>query len=348
MTLGTILGASFRVLRRNPRPVFGLALLIEGITVVASAGVIALVFVNTFARLTNATSAGAADKIANGSIGLLLLAYAVPITLGVCGMAIGQGIFSIEVARGTLGEKLTLGGLWRRAKGRLGALIGWFWAIVGIVLGVYIVFVILVVIAVAIGTTGSVAVAVILGILFFLGVIVLGVWLATKLSLVPAALMIERLPLRRAIGRSWSLTRGYFWRTFGIELLVIFIINTATSVVTAPLELIYIAVASLFNQTENQSTAIIIAVIVGVVSVILVVVLGAVAAVVQAATYALIYIDLRIRKEALDVDLIHFVEARQVGDTGVQDPYLIVPVAPPADRWAAPPPPPPPPPPPAA
>jgi hypothetical protein len=42
---------------------------------------------------------------------------------------------------------------------------------------------------------------------------------------------------------------------------------------------------------------------------------------VQASSTALIYIDLRMRKEALDLQLIRFVEARQVGDDSITDPY---------------------------
>ena len=160
------------------------------------------------------------------------------------------------------------------------------------------------------------------------------------------ALMIERLPLGRAIARSWTLTRGYFWRTLGIELLVAVIINAATSVVTAPLEIVFIAISGVFDQTGDHTTAIVIGVIVGIVGVILVVVLGAVASVVQAATTGLLYIDLRIRKEALDLELIRFVEARQSGDTSIPDPYLSVPArtaAPiPSTLYTSPPPPPPP------
>jgi hypothetical protein len=335
MTLGTILGAAFRVLRRNPRPTFGLALLIEGITIVLGVGVVALVFVFAFSRVSNATSTSAAETIVNGSLGLILLAYLVPITLGVFGLAITQGVFSLEVARGTLGEKLTLGGLWRRSRGRMGALIGWFWAIVGVAIVAYVIVVVLLTIVIVVGGAVGTVIGILLGILLFLGAIVLVVWLAPKLSMVPAVLMIERLTLGKAIRRSWRLTSGYFWRTLGIELLVLVIINTATSVVTAPLEIVVIAITGVFNQTGDQATAIAVGVVVGAIGVILTVVLGAVASVVQSSTTALLYIDLRIRKEALDLDLIRFVEARQGGDASVLDPYLVPVVA-----DAAPPPPP--------
>jgi hypothetical protein len=37
---------------------------------------------------------------------------------------------------------------------------------------------------------------------------------------------------------------------------------------------------------------------------------------------ALIYIDLRMRKEGLDLQLMRFVDARQAGNADVPDPYL--------------------------
>jgi hypothetical protein len=322
MTLGTILGASFRVLRRNPRPTFGLSLLIEAITIVVSAGVLGLVFVFAFSRIENATSASAADTISNGSVGLLLLAYLVPITLAVFGLAITQGMFAVEVARGTVGEKLTLRGLWRQSKGRLGPLIGWLWAVVGAAVVLYVVFIVIIVLAATIGGAAGIALSILLGLFGALAAVVLALWLYAKLSLVPASLLVEKLTLGKAIARSWSLTRGYFWRTLGIELLVGVIINVATSVVVAPLEIVFLFVSGLFNQTGDHSTAIAITVILGIVTVALTIVVGAVASVVQSASTALIYLDLRMRKEALDLQLIRFVEARQVGDDSVADPYL--------------------------
>jgi hypothetical protein len=58
-----------------------------------------------------------------------------------------------------------------------------------------------------------------------------------------------------------------------------------------------------------------------VVRMIVTVLVGAIGAIVQSATIALLYIDLRMRKEGLDLELTRFVEARQSGATGLTDPY---------------------------
>ena len=54
-----------------------------------------------------------------------------------------------------------------------------------------------------------------------------------------------------------------------------------------------------------------------IVTILVALVFGAIAAVVQTATTGLIYIDLRMRKEGLDLELTRFVEARNAGDSSV-------------------------------
>jgi len=174
----------------------------------------------------------------------------------------------------------------------------------------------------AVGGVAGAIIAVLLGIAAFFGAIVLGAWLATRLSLVPSALMIERLPLRAAIARSWRLTIGFFWKTLGIQLLVAVIISFVTNIVSTPLQLVIGLGSSLINPNGEQTAALAGIVIAYILTVVLTVVVGAIGSVMQSATAALIYIDLRMRKEGLDLELQHFVEARQAGDTSVRDPYL--------------------------
>jgi hypothetical protein len=325
LTLGTILGAAFQVLRRNPRPTFGFALLVTTVTTVVGIGVIGFVTFWSIARFSTATGTDA-ETLAAGSFAMIALSALVPIGLAVVGSAILQGIIALEVARGTLGEKLKLGGLWRAARGRIGALIGWSLLLTGaLVVGVTLLATIVVVIAAVGGTAGIVA-AVLLGIVLGLGAAVLYAWLATKLCLVPSVLLLERVTLRTAIARSWSLTNGYFWKTLGIQLLVAVIINVASNIVATPFTFLAGLGGSLIDPNGSFETgegAITMLVVVYLITAVISIVFGALTAVVSGATPALIYIDIRMRKEGLDLELSRFVEARQAGDTSVPDPYLV-------------------------
>jgi hypothetical protein len=195
------------------------------------------------------------------------------------------------------------------------------------VIAVVIAFAILIAVVAAIIALGGVAGAVIgilLGLAFAAGAAVLGVWLGVRLSLVPSVLMIERLPLGAALRRSWTLTTGYFWRTFGIVLLVLVIVQVVSSILSIPLSIVLGIASALIAPTGDVNTAGIITIVIGGITVIVSLVIGAITAVVQAATPALIYIDLRMRKEGLDLELSKFVEARQAGKL-LDDPYLTSP-----------------------
>jgi len=318
---GTLLGASFQVIRRNPRPTFGISLLLNGgvslFFVAVFGGVAALVF----GRINSATGESADDILA-GSIGALVLASLIPLALSVVVTAILQGVISLEVSRGTIGEKLTVRGLWRLARGRIGALIGWSALLSGATIVAVVVLSLLVVLIVSIGSDLATGLAIAFGILAALGALGVSFWLTTKLALVPSILMLERLPLFQAVARSWSLTRGYFWKTLGTYLLVNVIVQSAAQVVTLPLSLVFSFGIVLVNPNGDEAFAIGALILSYVVTGIVSLVFSALATVTTSAVYALIYIDIRMRKEALDLDLTRFVEARQAGDTGVGNPYL--------------------------
>jgi MFS family permease len=322
LDLGTILGASFRVLRRNPRPTFGAALLIQGSVYLLLILAVGFVTVGAVSRI-NASTTQNVDQVTAGAYGLIVLSAVIPGLLAVIASAVLQGVIVLEVSRGAVGEKLTLGQLWRRARGRIGALIGWAALLVlGSSVAVGVLAGLIVLLVATLGVAGVIA-AVVLGLLGGLGLAVLYVWLATKLALVPSALMIERLSLRGAVARSWSLTRSFFWRTFGISALVAVIVGVVSQVVSTPLSFVTPMVLGLVDpQGQNGPTAIAIGVALAVLTVIVAVVFQSVTSVVQSATTGLLYLDLRIRKEGLDLELARFVEARQAGDTRVGDPLL--------------------------
>ena len=322
LDLGTILGAAFRVLRRNPKPTFGAALLIQGSVYLLLILVVTGATYGAVSRI-GSSSARNADQITAGATGLVVVASIIPGLLAVIASAVLQGIIVLEVSRGAVGEKLTFRALWKRARGRIGALIGWATMLVlasTVLIGVIVA--IIVFLGVSFGTGGIIA-AVLIGILAFFGLAVVYVWLGTKLALVPSVLMIERMSIRGSIARSWSLTDGYFWRTFGISALVAVIVGVVSQVVSLPLNFIAPIVSSLVDpQGQKGGGPIVLAAVVSVLVIVIAVVFQSITSVVQSATTALIYLDLRIRTEGLDLELVHYVEAKQTGDASVTDPLL--------------------------
>ena len=319
--LGTILSASLLVLRRNPRPTFGLSLLIMSLVTVGSLVLVGIVTFAGVERTLSASESDAATIEAGATAGLILSAF-FAVALSLVGGAILQGIVSLEVARGTVGERLRLRGLWNAAKGRIGALIGWSALVmVAVFIGIAVVGGV----SVLLFTFGDTA-GIVFGVLTMLGGFLiagfLAAWLGTFFAFVPSALMIERLPLMLAIRRSWSLVRGNFWRTLGILLLIMVIVNIVSSVVTAPLSVIGGLGVGLLNPTGNEEAGIVGFIVLYIVTIVVSVVISAVTIVIQAAAPALLYIDMRMRKEGFDLELARFVEARNAGDLSVPDPYL--------------------------
>jgi hypothetical protein len=343
MTLGTILGASFRVLRRNPRPVVGFSLIIHAIVLLITLVVTGFFTVNALNGYFQVLSSGNFTQAsASSAIGSFALAEVGAVVTGLftyAGQAILQGIVTMDVARGTVGEKLPLRALWGRARGRILVLVGWALLVVGVALVVLLVLFGGDVLLFAVGGAGGIAVGIILLVVIFAGGAVLSAFLWTKLSLVPSALVLERLPLGAAIRRSWSLTRGFFWRTFGIELLIAVMLLVAASIVEFPVTIVVELLTFFANPTGVSNSAASLSSVFGATQVagsIAGAIAATITAIIATASTALIYIDLRIRKEGLDLQLVRFVDARAAGHTDVPDPYLPTTPAPTADPGAGP------------
>ncbi|MCU1442456.1 MAG: hypothetical protein JWQ59_606 [Cryobacterium sp.] len=319
LAFGTLLWAPFQVLRRNPKATFGSALLVQSAVMVLTLIVMGLVTFFSLSRLESAPLEER-DAVEAGATLTIVLAAAIPVALSVVASALLQGVIVIEVSRATLGEKLKLGALWRAAGRRLWWLVLWT-VLLGLALLIAVAVVAAIVAVLVLAGGDWVVLAVVTGIVGALGIAAVSVWLYTKTSLVPSLIVLERLPIRRAVARSWSLTNGYFWRTFGVQFLVAAIVNILAQIVTTPLSLVFGVAVSLVDPNaafDAYVPSIILYVLILFVSL----VLGAVASVVQSAATALIYIDLRMRKEGLDLELAHFVESAQSGRTAVADPYL--------------------------
>ncbi|QHC55989.1 hypothetical protein [Rathayibacter tanaceti] len=321
---GTLLGAPFQVLRRSPRTTLGVALLVQGLGSVLALAVYGLIAVLAVGRIAQAETADR-DAVGAGSLAIVILAALIPLSVSLATGALVQGVVVLEVSRGVLGERSTLRRLLARLRGRFAALIAWT-----LLQGLGLLLLVLLVAGLAaplfvLGAQDGASSAIVGGILVLIGAglvaLALGIWLGTKLALVPSLIVLERLPLRRAVARSWRLVAGGFWRTCGALALMTVIVQVAGQVVATPFSILIPIAGSLVAPTDPdaQGTT---SIIVSIVSVAIGFVIGAVGTVLQSAVTGLLYLDRRMRREGFDLVLMRHVEERAAGRASA-DPFPV-------------------------
>jgi hypothetical protein len=121
----------------------------------------------------------------------------------------------------------------------------------------------------------------------FILLIIPGIIVLVRLSFAPAALVVEGLGGSKAIGRSWRLSQGFFWRTLGTLVLAGIIAGVVAAIVSIPGEL---AMQALGPDAWPISA------IVSALATVLTTPFGMLVIV-------LLYFDLRIRKEGFDIEV---------------------------------------------
>lgn len=323
LSFATILGRSFTALRHNPRVLLGFAVGAQAVAyvvlIVATAGIGWAVF----SRLdTLAPQNPDYDTVLIGSIVITAVAGFV---LGIAATALTvvvQGVVVADVAHGVVAEKPRLGDLWRRVRPAFWRLLGYtllataaMLVVLGAVAGV------IALIAITVSGTAGVIVAVLLSLGALLAAIPLALWLSTKLCLVPAVLVLEHARVFPAIARSWRLVRGRFWPALGVIVIVQLAFATIAQVVSVPFSLLSGLLGATIAPTgAPEPTAAIGVVVMSALTQIVVLLIQAVGLVVSASATTLIYVDCRMRREGLDLDLASYVEQRHAG-AGPADPY---------------------------
>lgn len=332
LTFGMLLGKAFAALRHNPKVLFGFAVAIQLVVVIATAGVMGVVLFTTFSRLeTVSPSSPDFEAVLAGTIGINIIAGVAVGLASIAFTAMMQGVVAAEIGYAAVGVKATLRMLWRRMAPSFWRLAGFASLSVVALFGIFAIVAAVIAAFVAGGLGGSVeliGVVVLVVILIALAAVPLSVWLTTKLLLVPSILVLERARFREAFVRSWRLTRGRFWVAFGVTFLISLIMGVAMQVVSLPVTLLSSLLGSVVAPTgAEEPTAAIGFVLTLLAPQILLLVIQAIALVVQSTGSALVYLDCRMRYEGLDQTLIAFVERRDLGWTAEQlgDPFRVDP-----------------------
>lgn len=296
--LGELLDGSVQTMRQNPRVMLGLSA-----AVMAVAAVISTVFmVAGLPRLLGVVQGpqgqiGAqqvADLVGGGIAG-----FVVPAALQGLAVVVLSGVLIVAVSEAVLGRRPSAGQVWARARPRVPALLG-----LSLLTGLLSVigFAVLIGPGVALlAVSGrAAAVALVIGVP---AAIVLGALLFVRLAFAAPALLLEDLGVVAAMRRSWRLVQGSWWRVLGVLVLTSVIAAVANGLLQAPFSVVGAVIGAALGSSDAAADVTGSLVVTTVVGNIGTVIASTVTAPFSAAVTALLYIDLRIRREGLDVAL---------------------------------------------
>jgi hypothetical protein len=272
MPLPELLDELFRLYRRHFSLIVGVALLVSvpGLVWSLITGIYRLnsaSYANLFTTTGSATPTFNSQQLTN-LLGLLALGFIggfflLPISVGAIYRAV------VDVA---LGRPATIGSVLRETVARYLPLLGL------VALGFLI----------ALGWFIAEIIGFVLLFLPGIAVFCAAIYLLVRWSLSVAAMMAEDIGPIRGLGRSWNLVSGSWWRSFGI-LLIVWIMWL---VISYGLLILFTLIAALFSTGDFKAAVVNIA---GTA-------LGALLSPIWSIAITLLYFDLRVRKEGLDLD----------------------------------------------
>jgi len=285
LRLGEILDGAFKALRHNPKIMFGVTLPVAGLLALLQAFVMyQLVEQMEYDYL-------GADLSVDDSV--LVLSF-LALAINMLAVPLVTGILTVSVSRSAMGKKLTFGETMQLIKGRKAAL-----------LGMSLLVFLISTLPVALPFLGGflafdahpgvfVLVLFLTAVAAFCGI----VYLTTRLLFVTQVVVLERQPVFQAIKRGWLLTRGSFWRLLGIYILASLIGSVVASIIATPLSVIsgVLAVVSLTGSAALLGASTVVSLMITIPF--------------SAPVASILYIDVRMRKEGLDIEL-----ARAAGES---------------------------------
>ena len=293
--VGELLDGAFTVIRRYTGATLGFAailmLVVQTVQVLSNYLLLSDVHITTtsspngFATTTTQTR----DLAAYGATGIVTLLITVLASL------VLTGVVTAVVGDGVLGRSITAGEAWRRLRPVFARLFGVSLVTWLIIVGAWLVCVLPGFILFASGSRdGGIA---LMAVGFFAG-FVLAAYFWTMLSLTPAAVVLERQTVRSALRRSRALVRGSWWRVFLILVLTFIISTIVSGIITVPFGIAGGTLTILRGDMSNglSFTALLLNGIGGLIA-------GTIVRPFTAGVTALLYIDRRMRAEALDMTL---------------------------------------------
>ncbi|BFO22087.1 hypothetical protein SHKM778_84750 [Streptomyces sp. KM77-8] len=308
--MGEILDGAVSTMRTYWRTVLGISLTVAVLTEVVVVLLQGLVLDNVGTDALDDPSATLGEL--TDALGNALLNSGVIFLITLVGTVAATALLTTVTSRAVLGRSVTTREAWHDARPQTLKLFGLICLLLLITAGIMTVGALPgFLVTLAAGGEAGIALTV-------LGLICAGVltlWLMIRLSLASPTLMLEKQGIRKAMSRSARLVRGSWWRVFGIQLLATIIANIVASIIIIPFTFLAAAVGgdgiSGFLDSAGGDVGWTFLIISGIGSVI-----GSMITFpITAGVTVLLYIDQRIRREALDLELARAADVQGPGAT---------------------------------
>ncbi|MDW4910806.1 hypothetical protein RB628_37195 [Streptomyces sp. ADMS] len=308
--VGEILDGAVSTMRAYWRTVLGISLTVAVITEIVA--VILQGFVLDDSTSVDTLDSSASVDEMSRAMGDALLGSGVLFVISLIGTVIATALLTAVTSRAVLGKPVTIGEAWRDARPQLPKLFGLIFLLL---LTAVAVFAVGITPGLLVAVSGSEGGGTALAVLGGFGASIVALWLMIRFSLASPALMLEKQGIVKSISRSTKLVRGSWWRVFGIQLLAGIIAMVVASIVVLPFTFVAAAltgdgISGFLNGTGGLGWTFL--VVSGIGSVI-----GSMLTFpITAGVTVLLYIDQRIRREALDLDLARAAGVQGSGASG--------------------------------
>ncbi len=316
LSFGEILGSTFKLLRANAKVSIGSGLIIYALTTLLMlAGPLILAFWLS-GRLASANDADG-HTIALGIPFWAVLSMVPSLIIGLIGSALLQVIVAQVVAAAAVNRPLTFSQAWRRATKRMWAMVG-YTLLTGLVqfcviavtggLGALLIFWIVSSTSPTDPNPALVALVVVFMLVLMLAMFAGLMFFQIKLLFGPSAITLENLGPGAALKRSWQLSKKYFWRTLGTVLLLGFIISMVSQVVgffSSIFLPLLLPVFAPFGDTASGQEPVLtgVVIVVAFISMVMTALVSTLTLVLTSGNAVILYTDLRMRKEGLNIHL---------------------------------------------
>ena len=293
LNLGNLFDGTFAAIRSNPRVMFAISLGVMGIVGMLSGIVSALVPETSIDQVTFGSDTefavgvsefypAVSDLGLQGIVGLISAGASLLVT----------GMLVLSVTNAVVGINLDLKSTWEALKPHFWRLVGTailVWLIVGVVAAVIFIVPIALIAAVAFASSSgdSLWFLCFLLLLIPLGIAVT-VWVSVRLYFATLIAVVEGATPPTALRRSWTLTKGAFWRVLGRMLLMSIIVSIVVGLLGGTISAVIMFATSVLPWAV---TAFLLALVSALVS--------GLAMPFSASYTSLMYVDERIRKENL-------------------------------------------------